>query len=137
MPLLPSTGQFWNIPVSVTPYTGLLRDGSQAQGLFTARITTSGATEPRIFSGWLYRLTWEFEEGPCLYVGNKQSGPIYEVTPNDGVIAETYKDYQVDSAFSEENYNFGLFSEERCGTASPTTEAPASTTMDAPVIIPR
>ncbi len=60
-------------------------------------------------------MTWEFKEGPCLFVGNRQGGPIYDVpNPNDRVIAELYSDYRVESAFSEQNYDFGLFSEDRC-----------------------
>ena len=78
----------------------------------------SSLTEPRAYTGWLYDLTYEFEEGPCFYVGNRQGGPIYDVTdPNDGVIEKIYSDYKVESAFSEENYAFGLFSEDRCAAA--------------------
>lgn len=107
-------GQFWNVPVGVTPYTGQLRSGEQSQGRFVLNLTTPGS-EPRSFTGWLYNLTWEFEEGPCLYVGNRQAGPIYEVrNPNDEVIASLYSDYRVQSAFSEENYDFGMFDESRC-----------------------
>ena len=88
----------------------------------------SSLAEPRAYTGWLYDLTWEFEEGPCFYVGNRQAGPIYEVTdPNDGVIENIYSDYKVDSAFSEENYAFGLFSEDRCMATAVTTSTPATT----------
>jgi hypothetical protein len=77
----------------------------------------SSLAVPRAYTGWLFDLTWEFEEGPCLYVGNRQSGPIGEVAdPNDGVIENIYSDYMVDSAFSEENYAFRLFSKDRCTT---------------------
>ncbi len=101
----------------MSPYTGPLRDGSDATGRYVINITTSGIA--RSYTGWLYDLTWEFEEGPCLYVGNRQSGPIYEIaSPNDGVIESIYKDYRVDSAFSEENYSFGLFNEGQCSMGS-------------------
>ena len=111
-------GQYWNIPVSVTPFTGQLRSGEQAQGRFILNLTTPGSA-PRSFTGWLYELTWEFEQGPCLYVGNRQAGPIYEVPePNGPVIAELYTEYAVDSAFSEENYSFGMFDENRCSQGS-------------------
>ncbi len=127
-----NAGQYWNIPVDVTPFTGQLRSGEQATGRFVLNLTTFGSA-PRSFTGWLYDLTWEFEEGPCLYVGNRQGGPIYEVpNPNDRVIAELYSDYRVESAFSEENYDFGLFSEDRCtveGSGEPMTMRPASTTQ--------
>ena len=108
-------GQYWNVPVSVTPFTGLLRPGEQAQGRFTLTLTTPDGSETRTFTGWLYELTWELEEGPCLYVGNRQGGPIYEVPdPNAPVIAELYTEYAVESAFSEENYSFGMFDESQC-----------------------
>ena len=84
-------------------------------------MTTTGSdpAEPRSFTGWLYDLTWEFHDGPCLYVGNRQAGPIYEVrNPNDNIIEETYREYRVDSAFSEEGYDFGIFMEERCAVSS-------------------
>jgi hypothetical protein len=97
----------------------------------------SSLAVPRAYTGWLYDLTWEFKEGPCLYVGNRQSGPIYEVIdPNDGVIENMYKDYRVDSAFSEEDYVFGLFSEDRCAelsTTPPTTPLITSTTPPTPI----
>ncbi len=113
-----NTGQYWNIPVDVTPYIGQLRSGAPATGRFVLNLTTFGSG-PRSFTGWLYDLTWEFDKGPCLYVGDRQGGPIYEVpNPNDWVIAELYTDYLVQSAFSEENYNLGLFSEERCTVGS-------------------
>ena len=60
-------------------------------------------------------------EEPCLYVGNRQAGPIHEIaTPelNDGVIENIYDDYRVNNAFSEENYVFGLFDEDRCSAGS-------------------
>jgi hypothetical protein len=106
-------GQFWNIPVELSPFNGELRNDSQSQDLYVLNMTS--LTIPRAYTGWLYNQTWEFEEGPCLYVGNRQSGPIYEaVDPNDGVIENIYRDYRVNSAFSEDNYVFGLFVENRC-----------------------
>ena len=47
-------------------------------------------------------------------MGNKQAGPIHEVTtPNDGVIENMFKDYIVADAFSEE-YAFSLFDLVKC-----------------------
>ena len=98
----------------MTPFTGQLKSGEQAQGCFVLTLSTPGSA-PRSFTGWLYELTWEFEQGPCLYVGNRDGGPVYEVhNPNGTVIAELYTEYAVDSAFSEENYSFGMFDELRC-----------------------
>lgn len=106
--------------MDVTPFTGQLRDGSLAVDHFVVNMTTF--QEPRAYTGSLFDITWGFEEGPCLYVGNRQAGPIYEVaSPNDGVIENIYKDYQVSGAFSEEDYIFGLFNEDRCGGPPTTT----------------
>ena len=97
--------------MDVHEFTGLLKDGSGADDRYILNFPSLD----RSFTGRLHHLTWEFEEGPCLYVGNRQAGHIYEVTdPNDGVIEELYSDYKVSSAFSEENYAFGLFDENRC-----------------------
>ena len=59
-------------------------------------------------------------------MGNRQAGPIYEVLdPNDNVIEDRYKNYKVDSAFSEEGFDFGIFMEERCEiSVMPTSEEP-------------
>ena len=60
-------------------------------------------------------MTWEFEERPCLYVGNSQAGPLGErdVDPNDSVIEGSYMDYRVDSMFSSD-FKFSHFEETRC-----------------------
>ena len=108
-------GQFWNVPVSIKPFSGLLKpDAVVYSEMFTVNITTNGNL--RTYPGWISQHTWDTkEEGPCLHVGNSQGGPLGEVIePNDGVIESTYKSYRVNSAFSEENYSFGLFSEDRC-----------------------
>ena len=119
------SGQFWNIPVSIAPYTGLLRDGNPSQDRFVINITTSGSdpTVQRSYTGLLHDLTWNYKDvaGPCLYVGNKQGGPIYEVkNPNDNVIEEIYAEYKVGGAFSEDGYGFGIFMEERCSDSAVT-----------------
>ena len=117
-------GQFWNIPVEVTPYNGQLRNGGQVEGRFI--VNMSSLAVPRVYTGLLDHRTWESDDGvPCLHVGNIQAGPIYEVTnPNDGVIENSYSDYKVESAFSEENYAFGLFSEDRCVVEDATLAGP-------------
>ena len=108
-------GQFWNIPVDVSSFVGeLFFPEESTEDLYTVTLTTTGMG-PRSFTGWLYSLTWERERQPCLYVGDAQGGPVYEVvSPNDGVLASTYRDYQVEGAFSEENYSFRKFSEQQC-----------------------
>ena len=109
-----SAGQFWNIPVGITPYIGQTVDGTpEPSTLYIVNITTN--TNTRLYVGRLHQVGWEGRPGPCLYVGNRQAGRIAEIEqPNDGVIEGNYMNYRVSSAFSEENYMFGLFSESRC-----------------------
>ena len=107
-------GQFWNTRVDVRPFNGNLYDGSTAVDRYVVNITTGN--KPRSYTGWMYDLTWDHSEGPCLYVGNRQSGPIGEVTdPNDPVIESLYTSYRVPGAFDEgEDYKFGMFDNSKC-----------------------
>ena len=69
-------------------------------------INLSSTREERSFTGLYYDLTWEFEDGPCLYAGNRQAGPIYEIVePNDPVIEGRYGEYVVDSASTKRPLN--------------------------------
>ena len=107
-----STGQFWNARVSIEPFTGSVL-GAVPGDRFVVNITAG--SKQRSFTGWLYDLTWDHSEGPCLYVGNRQSGPIGEVLdPNDPVIESLYSNYRVASAFDEGEYQFGMFDDSKC-----------------------
>ena len=101
------------MPVSVTPYEGDLWDGSPGSDRYVVNITTRGTN--RAYTGTIHRLNWDHSVGPCLYVGNKQSGPVFEVqSPNDPVIQNFYGDYLVKDPFQEVDYKFGMFEESRC-----------------------
>ena len=77
-------------------------------------ITVNYPGQARQFVGFLYPLTWEFEENQCLFVGNGQGGPIDEVdNPNDPVIYGEYTDYKVDSIFGTE-FDYDHFQSSRC-----------------------
>ncbi len=55
-----SSGQFWNVPIQVQPYTGPVQDGVNSDGYYV--ITTNHPNEPqRSFIGWLWPLTWEYK----------------------------------------------------------------------------
>ena len=59
-------------------------------------------------------MTWESEQGPCLYVGDSQAGPVgAHVDPDDSVIEGTYQNYEVSSIFSSD-FVFSRFEEYRC-----------------------
>ena len=112
-----SVGQFWNIPVDIRPFTGMMDDGSEASGTYVVTLNTGGSQ--RSYTGYLSGSTWDHTQEPCLYVGNRQAGQIFEISnPNDPVIASIYKDYRVEGAYSEENYLFGLFNEDNCNAGA-------------------
>ena len=76
----------------------------------------------RTLTGYLYPLASDFSPNPCLYVGNRQAGPIHEVIdPNDPIIETIYKNYIVPSAFDETDFPFAMFNEGRCVVDKPTT----------------
>ena len=105
------TGQFWNIPINVVHYSQPI-DGLVRSDTYT--ITVNHPGQQRQFVGFLYPLTWEFEENQCLFVGNGQGAPIDEVeNPNDPVIYGEYTDYKVDSIFGTE-FDYGHFQSSRC-----------------------
>lgn len=70
-------------------------------------------SDPRSFVGVMMKVTWEFENRTCYYVGNRQAGKLAEV-PGDSVIEGDYKDYRVSSLFAT-SYTYGRFIEDNCG----------------------
>ena len=53
--------------------------------------------QQRQFVGFLYSLNWELNENWCLYVGNRQGGPINEVDNlNDPMLQGEYSEYKVE-----------------------------------------
>ena len=111
------TGQFWNIPVTIEHFSGLDRDDNPAPDRYKVSVTSSLTGENRSYTGRLYELTWSFEDGACLYVGNRQAGPVYKVRdPNDPVIEGGYVQYSVLNLFSEDGFRYSLFQEDNCLT---------------------
>ena len=106
-------GQFWNVPVSIVPYTGLT-NGEQLSSDYIITVNHPDS-DPRNFVGLKYNLTWESERRVCYYSGNSQAGPISEVDPdvNDPVIEGNYREYKVDSLFAT-NFKYAHFEESRC-----------------------
>lgn len=96
-----STGQFWNIPVSVEPYTAI----SGTSNLFNVTIFPVESS-PRSFLGGMYDYSWDHSFETCLYSGSGQGGPGGEVPDLTGSVIEgIYKDYIVESLF-ETDYKF-------------------------------
>ena len=83
----------------MSEFTGSFADGVDPEERYVINVTHPDA-EPRVFTGLLHDQTWELKPGLCLYAGNQQGGPIYEVPdPNDSVIEGEYPDYEVQGPF--------------------------------------
>ena len=105
------TGQFWNIPIDVVRYSQSFGGAVRSD---TYEITVNYPGQRRQFVGLLHPLTWELESRQCLYVGNRQGGPIDEVDdPNDSVLQGKYDDYEIGNLFDTE-FDYGHFEDDRC-----------------------
>ena len=108
--------------MQVVPYTGRVRPDSSSDGYYV--ITTNHPDEGmRQFVGWIWPLTWEHQLEYCLYSGQYQGGPLYEIvddTVNNGVIFGTYDDYEVDSSYGTD-FAYTHFNISQC--VSPVTSA--------------
>ena len=97
----------------------MLRDGSSGSGHYIVSTISRNQKVQRTFTGLLHHYSWEHVEEYCLYVGNRQGGPIHEIVePNDWVIERnnSFTNYKVSDAFSEDDFGYGLFNEQRCST---------------------
>lgn len=82
------TGEPLTLDSRVTPYV----------------VTVDHPDDPaRQFVAELFQRTWDKSMKPCLYAGDGQGGSILDpVTPNDPVIAGTFRDYKVSDIFSSD-----------------------------------
>ena len=104
------SGQFWNVETNVTKYTKPLREDVDLENPYLVELMPKNKPK-RSFVGFLEESTWNFEKTPCIYAGNSQGGPIYEVVdgePNDSVIEGTIEDY------STANFVYDHFDNRRC-----------------------
>jgi hypothetical protein len=117
-----NVGQFWSVPVQITPFSDVpnetLRDvNSDEADYYVATVASTISPKPRSFSGRIINLTWQLEEGPCLYVGDVQAGPVREIDypskVNDGVIEGSYTQYRVSGPF-DGDFTFGEFDQSIC-----------------------
>lgn len=109
-----SSGQFWNVPITVSEFTGTLFDTSD-NNVNRYTMSVNHPTSPqRNFAAILYGVDWESRRNPCFYAGNQQGGPIYEVEePNDSVIEGDYEEYRVSDAFDPQ-FKYSKFVEGLC-----------------------
>ena len=117
------TGQFWNIPIDVVRYNQSFGGAVRSD---TYTITVNYPNQRRQFVGLLHPLTWELDFRQCLYVGNRQGGPIDEVSdPNDPVLQGEYTNYRVNDLHGT-NFAFAHFESSRCSTpTAPPLATPA------------
>ena len=105
--------------MQVEPYTGPVQPDSSSDGYYV--ITTNHPDEGmRQFVGWIWPLTWEHRSEYCLYAGQYQGGPLYEIVDdsvNNGVIFGTYDDYEVDSSYATD-FAYSHFNESQCAVGS-------------------
>ena len=58
--------------------------------------------------------TWEGQNEPCLYAGNRQGGVVYEVLgEQDSVIEGNYADYRVQGLY-ETRFRYSHFNNSLC-----------------------
>ena len=112
------TGQFWNIPVSASDFTGDSLTNDSSVTPYVVRVDHPD-DPPRQFVAELFQRTWDKTMKPCLYAGDGQGGRIFDqVTPNDPVIAGTFRDYIVSSIFAS-NFVYNKLERRNCAEVLP------------------
>ena len=90
-------GQFWNVPVDISPYEGPTPDDSS----YYLVMVTPPSGKPRQFVGDLHPQSWDLSLMPCIYAGNSQGGTLGEFRDdNDPVIEGHYSEYVVADLFA-------------------------------------
>ena len=110
------TGQFWNIPVTLELYNGIVFQDSPDETFYI--VTVSHPESPvRQFPAFYWPRTWEVTKqatDPCLYAGSMQAGGTSEIKEfEDSVIQGQYLDYKLSGPFETE-YVYSKFDRMRC-----------------------
>jgi hypothetical protein len=100
-------GQFWNIPIRVTPFhfNGPIPDNPdalQSQELYLVEVRPADSSGTRRFVAEYYPISWDHNRPePCLYAGDQQGGRIVEIKRyNDPVIQNNYRLYRTAGLFA-------------------------------------
>ena len=110
------TGQFWNIPISYTPYDGELPDYLDAlkEKLHIVTVEPENGSPVRNFLAEEFSRTWENRQDTCFYAGNGQAGRSGMVAAaDDSVIEGNYSDYLMSSIF-EDDFVYSQFEGSQC-----------------------
>ena len=100
---LPLTGQFWNIPITITEGD----DGPYIE------IYSPGADNYRRMHALEYGLTWDHSRKLCYYVGNSQGGAERSHNQAESVIQGYQSHYQTAGLF-ETSFEYERFDEGVC-----------------------
>ena len=102
--------------MSISPFDGRYTDGSPVSNRYLVNITTTNHT--RRLVGFVSNVNWAGEEQWCLYVGDRQGGATISIAgyQNDGVVEGTYRNYEVSGPYTERDYMYSLFDENKCLT---------------------
>ena len=120
-----TSGQMWNVPFEVVPYTGALGflDPTDSAYYITVDNILPNTSPTRTFLAVLQIRSWDRTRGPCLYAGNRQAGPTGDIPedqlPNDSVIEGEYRDYIVSGEYATDCFYCGQFDESRCNIVAP------------------
>ena len=101
--LIPLTGQFWNIPITIIE----AGDGPYIE------IYSPGADNYRRIPALGYSLTWDHSRKLCYYVGNSQGGPERSHNPVESVIQGYQNQYETAGLFAT-SFFYGVFDEAVC-----------------------
>ena len=109
-----SIGQFWNVPIWISEFTGTLFDPLDVRSDRYTVTVQHPASPQRRFTAILQNVDWEFNRIPCFFAGNQQGGSVYEVSePNDSVIEGFFEDYQVSGSFDTQ-FPHSRFADQLC-----------------------
>ena len=106
-------GQFWNIPVQISPPLNPTMHESRA--LHTVTVSPPSGAQRR-FLARLHSATWDKRSLPCYYAGSSQGGQLGEMeSPHlqDPVIEGRYTEYIVTGLF-ETHFMYSRFDTDQC-----------------------
>lgn len=111
-------GQFWNIPITISPITSSTTPltSNSLPPPYILTLSPPSPSPERQFLARLYSNTWDKRGSECFYAGSAQGGPLGELESpqlRDSVIEGRYTDYIVSSLFGTE-FQYSRFDSNQC-----------------------
>ena len=97
------TGQFWNIPITV----------SETDGVPNVQLYNTGHESYRKFTAIFLPLVWDRSATSCYYAGDSQGGPERSRNPVNSVIEGHYSQYIMEGLFDTE-FLYNRFDDSAC-----------------------